>query len=136
MPDPLPQDPELTTYFEGLRRGELLLQRCDDCARAQFPPRIHCTFCGSRAHVWEPSAGDGTVYAKTVNRRAPESAFEHLVPYVVAFVDLDDGVRVLARADAPPERVQTGMRVQVVADPNPPVGDGLIFRIRDGSETQ
>ena len=49
------------------------------------------------------------------------------LPYVVALVDLDAGVRVMARADGPPGDVATAMRVTVFPDPDPAVGPGLLF---------
>jgi uncharacterized OB-fold protein len=120
-------DPEAETYFEGLDRGVILLQRCASCDRRQFPPRVHCGHCGGRELCWDEVDGAGTVYAKTVNRRAPEPAFEKFLPYVVALVDLDAGVRVMARADGPAGDVATAMRVAVFPDPDPAVGPGLLF---------
>jgi len=120
-------DPEAEIYFEALGRGVILLQRCASCDRRQFPPRVHCIHCSGRELSWEEVGGAGTVYAKTVNRRAPEPAFEKFIPYVVALVDLDAGVRVMARADCPAGDVVTAMRVNVFPDPAPVVGPGLLF---------
>ena len=120
-------NPDAAPYFDGLRRGVLVVQSCSECSSAQFPPRAHCAACGGRSLTWEVVDGAGLVYAKTVNRRAPEKGFEPLLPYVVALVDLDAGVRVLARASCPPEEVATGMRVVVSADPAPVVLPGLVF---------
>jgi uncharacterized OB-fold protein len=121
-------DPEAQRYLDGLGRGVILLQHCPDCDRPQFPPRAFCVRCGGGQLSWDEVDGHGTVYAKTVNRRAPEDAFARLVPYVVALVDLDAGARVMARADCPVEEVSTGMRVRVFPDPAPPVSPGLVFR--------
>jgi uncharacterized OB-fold protein len=120
-------DPEAEIYFEGLGRGVILLQHCAACDRRQFPPRVHCSHCGGRELSWDEVGGAGTVYAKTVNRRAPEPAFEKFLPYVVALVDLDAGVRVMARADCPAGDVVTAMRVNVFPDPDPVAGPGLLF---------
>jgi uncharacterized OB-fold protein len=51
----------------------------------------------------------------------------------VALVDLDAGVRVMARAVGPAEAVATGMRVVVVADPSPVLGPGLVFMVAGGA---
>jgi uncharacterized OB-fold protein len=122
-------DPEAEIYFDGLSRGVILLQRCTGCDRLQFPPRVHCSRCGGRELSWKEVGGAGTVYAKTVNRRAPEPAFEKFLPYAVALVDLDAGVRVMARADCPAGDVVTAMRVNVFPDPDPVVGPGLLFAL-------
>lgn len=120
-------DPEAQTYLDGLGRGVLLLQRCEDCGRRQFPPRVLCVSCGSQATTWDEVDGAGMVYARTVNRRAPEPPFEALLPYAVALVDLDAGVRVMARADCRPDEVVTGMRVRVFPDRAPVLLPGLLF---------
>jgi uncharacterized protein len=119
--------PDAAPYFEGLSRGEVRVQRCLTCCVAQFPFRVHCSHCGGRSVQWETVDGAGTLYAKTINRRAPEKEFEPLVPYAVGLVDLDVGVRVLARAAFPFEQVVTGMRVRLLADPDPIVMPGLVF---------
>ena len=120
-------DPEARAYFEGLGRGVILLQQCAECDRRQFPPRVHCSHCGGRQLSWEEVGGSGTVYARTINRRAPEAAFEKFLPYAVALVDLDAGIRVMARADCAADDVTTGMRVRVFADPDPVIAPGLLF---------
>ena len=119
--------PDAAPYFEGLSRGEVRAQRCLTCGAAQFPFRVHCSHCGARSLQWETVDGAGTLYAKTVNRRAPEKEFEALVPYAVGLVDLDVGVRLLARAGCPIEQVVTGMRGRVLADAEPIVLPGLVF---------
>ena len=100
---------------------------CPECGHRQFPPRVRCLRCGGDAAL-APVRTTGTIYARTVNRRAPEEAFASLVPYAVALIDLDAGVRVIARADYPADEVRTGDRVEVFADPAPPVHPGLLFR--------
>jgi uncharacterized OB-fold protein len=124
----LPYNPDAEAFFAGLANGAVLMQKCADCGRVQFPSRVRCLACGADAPELMPIDGAGTVYAKTVNRRAPEEAFAALVPYAVALIDLDVGVRVIARADCPPDQVHTGGRVEVFADPAPPLLPGLVFR--------
>lgn len=57
------------------------------------------------------SAGRGTIYTFTVIRRHGASFFRDRTPYVVALVDLDEGVRVMAGLHAPPDEVEIGQRV-------------------------
>jgi uncharacterized OB-fold protein len=124
----LPFNPDADAYRDGLGRGVILMQTCAGCGRMQFPARVRCMRCGSAAVELAEVDGAGAVYAKTVSRRAPEEAFSALVPYAVALVDLDVGVRVVARADVVPDEVHTGSRVLVYPDPEPPVLPGLLFR--------
>jgi len=47
--------------------------------------------------------------------RNPPKDFERYAPYVVALVELDDGVRILTQlTDVSPEEVSKGMRVEAV----------------------
>jgi uncharacterized OB-fold protein len=123
----VPYNPDADEYLAGLSRGVVLMQTCATCSQTQFPPRVRCVSCGSASVSFSEVDGQGTVYAKTTNRRAPEPAFDHLVPYSVALVDLDIGVRVMARADCAPPEVRTGGRVRVFADPKPILLPGLLF---------
>jgi uncharacterized protein len=123
-----PYNPDADPYRDGLARGVILMQTCGECGQVQFPSRVRCIHCGAAEVTWTEVDGAGTVYAKTVNRRPAEAAFAALVPYAVALVDLDVGVRVMARAGVAPEQVQTGGRVVVYPDPDPPVLPGLLFR--------
>jgi uncharacterized protein len=59
------------------------------------------------------SAGRGVVYTFTVVRRHGHPYFRLRAPYVVAYVDLDEGFRMLAEVDADPDTVHVGMRVEV-----------------------
>ena len=118
-------DADSRPYFEGLNRAELMLQFCTTCDRHQFPPRAFCVRCGDRSIDWRPASGRGELYAATVTHRPSEEAFAALVPYAVGLVDLDEGVRVMARGAA--EDAVIGGRVVVVPDPGAPVGPSLLF---------
>jgi hypothetical protein len=55
--------------------------------------------------------GGGTVYTYTVIRQHGQPYFRSRLPYVLGFVDLDEGFRLLAEIDAGPDTVQVGQRV-------------------------
>jgi uncharacterized protein len=118
-------DPDSRPYFDGLNRGEFVLQFCTACERHQFPPRAFCVRCGDRSTEWRTASGRGVLYAATVTHRTSEDAFAALVPYTVGLIDLDEGVRVMARGA--PDGAAIGERVVVVPDPNAPVGPSLLF---------
>jgi uncharacterized OB-fold protein len=59
------------------------------------------------------SAGRGVVYTYTVVRQNGHPYFRSRTPYVVAYVDLDEGFRMLAEVAAEPDAVHVGMRVEV-----------------------
>lgn len=108
---------EAREFWEGCARHELRLQECRACGRRQFYPRALCRHCWSTDLTWVASDGRGEVYSFTVVRRAPSPAFDELVPYVVALVDLDDGVRMLSHVrGVDPDELEIGRRVEVEFD--------------------
>lgn len=110
-----PVDPDTRPFWEGCKRHELLLQRCDDCGAFRYPPRQFCGRCFSDNTQWVRASGRGTVYSYTVIRQIGHPAFRDQVPYVVAYVDLEEGVRMMSNiVQCPPERVHIGMPVEVV----------------------
>jgi hypothetical protein len=63
---------------------------------------------------WAPASGRGEVYSYTTVFRPPTRDFQPDVPYVVAVVELTEGVRVISHiVDCPPDRVRIGMPVEV-----------------------
>lgn len=84
------------TFREGLLRGTLKLQRCRGCARAFHRPRMICPHCGSCDYRWMDAQGRGVVHSITAVHRPPAD-FRGEAPYQVAFVDLIEEVRVIAR---------------------------------------
>ncbi|WP_329165692.1 Zn-ribbon domain-containing OB-fold protein [Streptomyces sp. NBC_01717] len=93
-------------YAEGLAAGELRFQRCSECERAVFHPRVLCPHCGAESLEWHTSSGTGTVYASTVLHKRGSD------PYNVALIDLDEGFRMMSRVEGvAPEDVHIGSRV-------------------------
>jgi uncharacterized protein len=99
-------------FWDATREGRLLLQWCTACARPFWYPREVCPRCLGSTLEWRESQGRGVVYACTVENKAQTRALE--APYVVALVELDEGVRLLSNVvGRPPERVAVGDRVRV-----------------------
>ncbi|MEM4410894.1 MAG: Zn-ribbon domain-containing OB-fold protein [Candidatus Caldarchaeum sp.] len=121
---PLPQIFEHTkSFWDGCRKGVFMLQHCKSCGGYQWYPRPSCVKCGSLDLEWVPSKGEGTVYSYTVIRRVVANSldFQRDIPFVVAEVDLDEGVRVYARVEGvKPEEIKAGMRVKLSFDPITP----------------
>ena len=60
------------------------------------------------------AGGRGTVYSYTVIRQNFSRSFRHLIPYVVALVDLEEGPRLMTNiVGCEPADVSVGMPVQV-----------------------
>ncbi len=116
---PLPVPTEDTAFFwERCREGQLMLQRCQACGQRQFYPRAVCTSCLSPRLDWVPSTGRGTVYSHSTVFRAPTSAFQTDTPYVVAMVELEEGVRLITHiVGCAADHVRVGMAVSVIFEP-------------------
>lgn len=104
---------ETAPFWDGARRGALVLPHCDACRRFLWPPAGRCPTCRG-ALSWRAAAGGGTLHAHAIVRRAPHPDLEGEVPYVVALVDLDAGIRLFANLmDSAAEETAAGLRVRV-----------------------
>lgn len=111
---PVPEKrPETIKFWEGCKEGQFLLQKCDDCGKFIYYPRALCPVCMSSSISWVPSTGKGEVYTYSIHNRGPSPAFK--TPYVVALIDLEEGVRVMSNVvECDPHDVNIGMKVEVV----------------------
>jgi uncharacterized OB-fold protein len=112
---PLPalSEPDTGPFWGATKEHRLTYQRCASCGETVFHPRRHCTRCLSTDLRWNDSVGHGAVYSYTVVRQHGHPYFRSRLPYVVGFIDLDDGFRMLAEIDAPADDVRIGQRVSV-----------------------
>lgn len=105
-------------FFDGLKAGELRLQRCKDCERFHYPPGPVCPHCFSETVEWTRTSGRGTISSWVVVHKAWFPAFEAEIPYNVVQVELEEGPRLTANAvDIAPDALEIGMRVEAVFDP-------------------
>ena len=110
--------PDTQPYWDGLRDGRLLLQRCADCGKVRHYPRPVCDSCWSMNAEWMDAAGQGTVHSWTITHYAFHPGFKSELPYILLTVDLPEGVRMNARArgiDASALRI--GLPVKIAFDP-------------------
>ena len=102
-------------FFEAAARGLLLVQRCSACGHRQFYPRQLCTACAGEP-VWESASERGAVHTFTIVRQNAMPPFKELLPYAVAMIELDEGVRMMGNVtDCPVEHVKIGLRVEAYA---------------------
>ncbi|GAA2901595.1 OB-fold domain-containing protein [Streptosporangium fragile] len=102
------------TYWDACRRGELVIQRCTACDRRVHLPAPECPHCGGTDLPYEPVSGDGTVHTFTVVHRSFVPEFRGREPYVLAWIDLPEGVRAFGQVvECPPDLVRIGMPVRV-----------------------
>ena len=114
---PIPTPTTLTKpFWDGASAGVLMLQRCADCGKVHFYPRHLCPYCHSSALEWFQASGEGHIHTYAVQHRG-FGGYAQEVPYVTAFIDLNEGDRmltVLRGVDASkPESIKIGAKVRV-----------------------
>ena len=101
-------------FWDGCRRGELLMQRCGHCRRLRYPAAIVCPDCLSPATEWQAVSGHGKVFSFVVFHRAYHPAREGKVPYNVALIELDEGPIMLSNViDVDNAKLTIGLAVRI-----------------------
>ena len=132
---PLPEvTPVTKPFWDAAAQKKLVMQKCADCGAWVWCPRPLCGECGSDRLTWTALSGRGEVFAFTVIREVVGRAlrgFEKDLPYVTAWIDLEEGPRICSNiVDCPIEAVKIGMPVEVLFDE---ARDGIFlpkFRLR------
>jgi len=102
-------------YWDAAKEKRLLLQHCRDCGKPQFYPRGVCSHCLGSALDWVEASGRGKVHTFTVCHRAPHPGFAADLPFVIAVIELDEGVRMMSNiVGCDPKTVRIDMPVKVV----------------------
>jgi uncharacterized OB-fold protein len=96
----------------ALPDAPLALPYCESCRRFHWPARARCPQCHGEI-TWRHASGLGSIATFSIVRRAVNPELAADTPYVVAFVDLDEGVRLFTNiVDAQPDALEVGMRVR------------------------
>ena len=82
-------------FWRAAARGVLAVPKCTHCGETFWHPRPHCPHCGSAAIQWVATSGEGVVHTFTIVRQSDDPFFKTRVPYVVAMVVLDEGIRLM-----------------------------------------
>jgi uncharacterized OB-fold protein len=99
-------------FWAGTAAGELRVQRCAKCDLLRHPPGPMCPGCGATDPGYIVAEGTGEVFSYVVHHHPPVPG--RRLPYVVALVELTEGVRLMAElVDVPPDEVRIGMPVRV-----------------------
>lgn len=115
---PAPPPAEITAetrpFWDATTRQTLVLQSCGACGVTVWYPRSHCPDCGGRELTWHEASGRGRIYSFTVVRRG-QGRYREAAPYVLAYVELDEGPRMLTNVvDCDPDGLRIGQSVEVV----------------------
>ncbi len=135
---PVPEsDEEWQPFFDGARRGALMIQQCTQCSTSLAPGTTVCTECLSGSLTWVQASGRGTLFTFGVMHQTYHPGFSGEAPYNVAVVELEEGPRLNTNiVDVANEDLKVGMPVEVTFEA---VSDEVSlpkFRPRKGAGAQ
>ena len=114
MPIPLP-DLDTQPFWDGCASGRFLVPRCRICGATRWPPGPMCPVCQSTETDWIESSGQGTLYSWIVVVHPIDPVLVDQVPYVVALIALEEGVRVVGNlSGCSPDELAAEMPVELV----------------------
>jgi uncharacterized protein len=99
-------------WFDAARERRLVIQRCRDCGDLRHPPGPTCPSCLSLDWDTVEASGRGHVHSYVVAHHPRIPGFTY--PHVVALVELEEGVRLLADVlDLAPDEVEIDLPVEL-----------------------
>lgn len=112
---PLPVPTSATqAFWDATLRNELVIQQCNKCGKRQFYPRAFCRHCLSDDFEWISCSGRGEIYTFTINHRAANGHMAGDLPYAVAMVSLEEGVRLMSNiVNTPMDAIRIGAPVRL-----------------------
>jgi uncharacterized OB-fold protein len=123
LPIPVPEPDGLSApYWEGLRRGELLIQRCTACGGWQWGPEWICHQCHSFELGWTPIEARGRIYSWTRSVHPVHAALKEHPPYLIVVVELPHAgnIRMVGNLLGDPQQtVPIGAEVSGVLEHHP-----------------
>jgi uncharacterized OB-fold protein len=115
LPAPAPNvNAETKPFWDATTEGRLILKKCHACGTVNWYPRTLCPACGSFDTAWIDASGRGTIYSFAVTRRGA-GAYRDAAPYVLAYVELEEGPRMMTNiVDCDVDAIGVGDPVEVV----------------------
>ncbi|AMN47759.1 hypothetical protein ACG33_11755 [Steroidobacter denitrificans] len=77
-------------FWQGARRGVVVMEACGSCGKLRFPPRPMCPSCHSRQQQWRELSGRGRIWSFIVPHPPLFPVFNPLAPYNVIVVELEE----------------------------------------------
>lgn len=107
--------PDTKFFWDALKDGKLLIQRCKGCQTLRHPPRPMCPRCNALTWDTIEASGKGEVYSFVLPRHPRWPWFDET--YVVALVQLEEGVRIVSNLnDVDAAEVTIGMPVEAYVE--------------------
>jgi uncharacterized OB-fold protein len=107
-------DDESEPFWKGCKEHKLMIQKNASTGKLFFYPRAIAPGDPKAKVEWVQVSGKGKVHTFTVIRQNVAPGFRDELPYIVAIIDLDEGVQMMSNiVGTPPEQVTIGMPVKV-----------------------
>ena len=101
-------------HREVPQRYRLEAGKCKNCGNVSFPPRLVCPKCKSKNFETVNLSREGKILTFTIIRVGPDK-FSKETPYVVAIIELNDGVRLTAQVtDCDVDKIKIGDKLKLV----------------------
>ena len=122
LPIPIPEPDGLSEpHWSGLRRGELLIQRCKKCSTWLWGPEWICHKCHSFDLAWTKVEPEGRIFSWTRVWHPTHPVLNDRGPYIVVVVELPHAgnVRVIGNLVGDAQQpVKIGAKVKGVFEPH------------------
>jgi uncharacterized OB-fold protein len=115
-PQPRFPEPDTEPFWEATKQHKLMYPFNPKTGKPVWYPRRHDPATGDTELEWRESKGEGTIYTYSVIRQNRNPSFKDLGAYAVAFVDLDEGFRMMSGITGvadPTKDIKIGQRVKV-----------------------
>ena len=99
-------------FWDGLRAGELRIQRCNNCGALEHPPTVRCVVCGSRDRGYLVASGRAQLYSFVVAHHPQVPSFDY--PLNIGLVELEEGIRLVTNIVAcTADQLEIGMPLEL-----------------------
>ena len=101
-------------FWKGCREHKLMVGKCNCCGRLIWPASFICPDCLSSNNEMVELAPEGTLYSYVIMYKHFHPSLESYTPYVVAAIDLKDGIRIEANIlEWDPQSLKCGAQVDI-----------------------
>ena len=106
----------ISRFLQGLKEGEIVGTKCDQCGRVAVPPRIFCEWCFRRSGTWIKLPDTGIVNTFSISYISTDTT-RVKTPTIPAVIQIDSAgnagfLHIIG--DVKPEDVKIGMHVKAV----------------------
>lgn len=106
----------ISRFLRGLKDGEIVGTKCDQCGRVAVPPRIFCEWCFRRSGTWIKLPDTGIVNTFSISYISTDTT-RVKTPTIPAVIQIDSAgnagfLHIIG--DVKPEDVKIGMHVKAV----------------------